>query len=61
MEASGQLHAPVALPLAKVSQVEGGRRWDKVQNRDGHGGEGKGSLAPLLPQEIEFSVIQSVD
>jgi hypothetical protein len=46
MEVSGQLHTPAALPLGKVSQMEIGRRWDEVQNRDGHDGEEKRSLTP---------------
>jgi hypothetical protein len=55
MEASGQLHAPAALPPAKEPRYRPDRRLGEPQNQSGWGGEEKCSHP--LPG-LEPSIIQ---
>jgi len=57
MDASGQLHAPAALPVGKDPLVCIGRRMTGPQSQSEHGGEDKNSL-PL--RWLEPPIIQLV-
>jgi hypothetical protein len=56
MEASGQLHAPVALPPGKSLRYPLDRRLDWPQSRSGRCGEEK-NLAPVMIRTPDVQAI----